>query len=311
MDAPNRPNSKPAFPRDSRGSLEVFNPSTYSPRVNNPAFQPHPTWQSWAETKSSPEDPEEPNLPKPTTLTNRTTEPTSWMAFKDPTPPPPPPTTTTLPLIDHLKPETYRPTTNIDKPVNDDAATAPPLAGEVGAAAQRAAEWGLVLKTDVETGKPQGVGVRTSAEEVNRPESSRRDSGNSARSDDSDNGGVGKDYRGFPRVSEDLKDALSTFQQTFVVSDASKPDFPIMYASAGFFKMTGYTSKEVIGRNCRFLQGAGTDPQDVAKIRESLQGGLTYCGRLLNYKKDGTPFWNLLTIAPIKDESGKVLKFIG
>lgn len=50
-------------------------------------------------------------------------------------------------------------------------------------------------------------------------------------------------------MSEDLKDALSTFQQTFVVSDATKPDHPIMYASAGFFKMTGYTSKEVIGRN--------------------------------------------------------------
>nr|AML78469.1 putative LOV domain-containing protein [Cercis canadensis] len=84
-----------------------------------------------------------------------------------------------------------------------------------------------------------------------------------------------------------------------------------MYASAGFFRMTGYTSKEVIGRNCRFLQGAGTDPEDVAKIREALQEGKSYCGRLLNYKKDGTPFWNLLTIAPIKDESGKVLKFIG
>ena len=59
---------------------------------------------------------------------------------------------------------------------------------------------------------------------------------------------LGKE-KGFPRVSEDVKDALSTFQQTFVVSDATKPDYPIMYASAGFFKMTGYTSKEVIGRN--------------------------------------------------------------
>lgn len=59
---------------------------------------------------------------------------------------------------------------------------------------------------------------------------------------------IGKD-KGIPRVAEDLKDALSTFQQTFVVSDATKPDYPIMYASAGFFKMTGYTSKEVIGRN--------------------------------------------------------------
>ena len=49
----------------------------------------------------------------------------------------------------------------------------------------------------------------------------------------------------------------------------------------------------------------------MAKIREALQEGKSYCGRLLNYKKDGTPFWNLLTISPIKDENGNVLKFIG
>lgn len=59
------------------------------------------------------------------------------------------------------------------------------------------------------------------------------------------------------------------------------------------------------------MQGKDTDAEDVAKIREALEGGTTYCGRLLNYKKDGTPFWNLLTIAPIKDETGKVLKYIG
>ena len=52
-----------------------------------------------------------------------------------------------------------------------------------------------------------------------------------------------------PKVSRHIKDALSTFQQTFVVSDATQPDFPILYASAGFFNMTGYTPKEVIGRN--------------------------------------------------------------
>lgn len=65
------------------------------------------------------------------------------------------------------------------------------------------------------------------------------------------------------------------------------------------------------GGYSRFLQGAGTDPEDVSRIREALQEGNSYCGRLLNYKKDGTPFWNLLTIAPIKDETGMVLKFIG
>ncbi|KAG2622547.1 hypothetical protein PVAP13_3KG000048 [Panicum virgatum] len=75
--------------------------------------------------------------------------------------------------------------------------------------------------------------------------------------------------------------------------------------------MTGYSSNEVVGRNCRFLQGSGTDPAEIAKIRQALSAGSNYCGRLLNYKKDGTPFWNLLTIAPIKDEDGRVLKFIG
>nr|AML76835.1 putative LOV domain-containing protein [Helenium autumnale] len=114
-----------------------------------------------------------------------------------------------------------------------------------------------------------------------------------------------------PRVSQDLKDALSTLQQTFVVSDATKPDCPIMYASSGFFTMTGYSSKEVIGRNCRFLQGKDTDQNEVNKIRHAVKTGTSYCGRLYNYKKDGTPFWNLLTITPIKDENGKTIKFIG
>nr|AML76634.1 putative LOV domain-containing protein [Escallonia rubra] len=116
---------------------------------------------------------------------------------------------------------------------------------------------------------------------------------------------------GVPRVSQDLKDALATLQQTFVVSDATKPDYPIMYASSGFFTMTGYSSKEVIGRNCRFLQGAETDQNEVGKIRDAVRTGTSYCGRLLNYKKDGTPFWNLLTVTPIKDDSGKTIKFIG
>lgn len=61
----------------------------------------------------------------------------------------------------------------------------------------------------------------------------------------------------------------------------------------------------------RFLQGPGTNPSDVAKIRDAVRNGTNFCGRLLNYKKDGTPFWNLLTITPIKDENDKVIKFIG
>lgn len=61
----------------------------------------------------------------------------------------------------------------------------------------------------------------------------------------------------------------------------------------------------------RFLQGPDTDPEDVRKIREAVKNGKSFCGRLLNYRKDGSPFWNLLTITPIKDEDDKVIKFIG
>nr|AML77857.1 putative LOV domain-containing protein [Microcachrys tetragona] len=194
-------------------------------------------------------------------------------------------------------------TLNDSSKKNKDSATKSSESGM----AERVAEWGLILKTDDKTGKPQGVGVRTSGES-GKTGASQRTSANSMRtSEDSDCG----NERGIPPISKDLKDALSAFQQTFVVADATKPDLPILYASAGFFKMTGYNAKEVIGRNCRFLQGAGTDPKDVSKIREALAEGRSYCGRLLNYKKDGTPFWNLLTIAPIKDETGKILKFIG
>nr|AML77584.1 putative LOV domain-containing protein [Masdevallia yungasensis] len=115
----------------------------------------------------------------------------------------------------------------------------------------------------------------------------------------------------FPRVSQGLKDALSSLKQTFVVSDARMPDCPIMYASAGFYSMTGYSVKEIIGSNCRFLQGPDTDKKEIAKIREAVRNGKSYCGRILNYKKNGTPFWNLLTVTPIRDDSGNVIKFIG
>uniref|UniRef100_A0A126WYV4 non-specific serine/threonine protein kinase n=1 Tax=Gonatozygon kinahanii TaxID=227148 RepID=A0A126WYV4_9VIRI len=109
----------------------------------------------------------------------------------------------------------------------------------------------------------------------------------------------------------ELKDALTAFQQTFIMSDATKPDHPIMFASEGFYQMTGYTPHETIGKNCRFLQGKDTDRAEVAKLKQAILAGESWCGRLLNYKKDGTPFWNLLTVSPVKDDNGKVVKFIG
>ncbi|CAG7871107.1 unnamed protein product [Brassica rapa] len=294
MEPTEKPSIKPSsrtLPRDTRGSLEVFNPSTFPTRPDNPVFRPEPpTWQNWSDPRDSPQPQLQPLSEPAPSIPVRSEEiavTTSWMALKDPSP---------------------------EKISKKTITTEKPQVAAV-AAEQRAAEWGLVLKTDTKTGKPQGVSVRNSGGAENDPngkKTSQRNSSNSCRSSgEMSDGDVAGGRGGIPRVSEDLKDALSTFQQTFVVSDATKPDYPIMYASAGFFNMTGYTSKEVVGRNCRFLQGSGTDADELAKIRESLAAGNNYCGRLLNYKKDGTSFWNLLTIAPIKDESGKVLKFIG
>ncbi|KAK9135539.1 hypothetical protein Syun_014869 [Stephania yunnanensis] len=174
--------------------------------------------------------------------------------------------------------------------------------------AERAAEWGLVVNEEIEEGNVPAVVPRASRERgVGKSSSMDRNLVVSTRSSEETIG----DQFGFPRVSQDLRDALSTLQQTFVVSDGTRPDCPIMFASSGFFTMTGYSSKEVIGRNCRFLQGPETDQNEVSKIRDAVKTGSSYCGRLLNYKKDGTPFWNLLTVTPIKNETGKAIKFIG
>ncbi|KAK8550961.1 hypothetical protein V6N13_119462 [Hibiscus sabdariffa] len=294
----NQSKSIPLLPRDSRDSLEVFNPSTFSTRPINPSFRSQSPWQNLGETGGSGSH-EEADRSQLASKSGRVEEITSWMALKEPPPTAP-------------SPQLFHETTG-DNDQNHGGAASPKPSEEAGEAAKRAAEWGLVLKTDNETGKPRGVVVRNSCgDDPNiKPGTGRRNSNTSVRSSDEFSDNEFSKERAFPRVSQDLKDALSTFQQTFVVSDATKPDYPILYASAGFFRMTGYTSSEVVGRNCRFLQGAGTDPEDVANIREALQAGKNYCGRLLNYKKDGTAFWNLLTIAPIKDENGKVLKFIG
>ncbi|KAG8363784.1 hypothetical protein BUALT_Bualt19G0058300 [Buddleja alternifolia] len=166
--------------------------------------------------------------------------------------------------------------------------------------AERTAEWGLVVRTDdVSEGSFHAI----VNEEGERSKHSSERFGSTRTSEEY--------ISEFPRASQEIKDALATLQQTFVVSDATKPDCPIVYASSGFFTMTGYSSKEVIGRNCRFLQGPDTDQNEVAKIRNAVRTGTSFCGRLLNYKKDGTPFWNLLTVSPIKDDKGTTIKFIG
>lgn len=105
--------------------------------------------------------------------------------------------------------------------------------------------------------------------------------------------------------------ALQTAQQNFVVTDPSLPDNPIVYATQGFLNLTGYTLDQVLGRNCRFLQGPETDPNAVEKIRKSIEDGTDMSVCLLNYRVDGTTFWNQFFIAALRDAEGNITNYVG
>jgi PAS domain S-box-containing protein len=105
--------------------------------------------------------------------------------------------------------------------------------------------------------------------------------------------------------------ALQTAQQNFVVTDPSLPDNPIVYASQGFLNLTGYSLDQILGRNCRFLQGPETDPKSVERIRNAIEQGEDLSVCLLNYRVDGSTFWNQFFIAALRDASGNITNFVG
>jgi len=105
--------------------------------------------------------------------------------------------------------------------------------------------------------------------------------------------------------------ALAATSCGIVISDARQPHNPIIYCNPAFERITGYSQGEVMGRNCRFLQGPDTDPQAIAQIRHSIRTEQECKVVLKNYRKDGTVFWNDLTISPVRDASGDLTHFIG
>nr|AML76670.1 putative LOV domain-containing protein [Anemia tomentosa] len=118
-------------------------------------------------------------------------------------------------------------------------------------------------------------------------------------------------FGGEKLVCSSLMLSLTKVQQSFVLANPNLPDTPIVHASDLFLQLTGYTRAEVVGRNCRFLQGPKTDSSAVEQIRESLKAGKPCTVRLLNYRKDKTPFWNLLHIAPVRNSCGKISFYVG
>jgi sigma-B regulation protein RsbU (phosphoserine phosphatase) len=109
-----------------------------------------------------------------------------------------------------------------------------------------------------------------------------------------------------------LKDrALDVAAEGVTIADARRPDRPLIYVNQGFERMTGYQGADVLGRNCRFLQGPESDAAAVAEIRAALSEHRECLVEILNYRRDGTTFWNRLSITPLRDGAGEVTHFIG
>ena len=109
-----------------------------------------------------------------------------------------------------------------------------------------------------------------------------------------------------------LKDrALAGTAEGITISDNLQPDNPIVYANEGFERLTGYSRTDVLGRNCRFLQGEKTDPKTTEAIRQAIKEEKPCAVEILNYRKDGATFWNWLSITPIRNSSGRVTNFLG
>ncbi|GAA0303220.1 PAS domain-containing protein [Rhodovulum strictum] len=100
-------------------------------------------------------------------------------------------------------------------------------------------------------------------------------------------------------------------EMSVVISAPTLPDNPMIYVSEEFERQTGYSVAEALGRNCRFLQGPGTDPHAVEAIRHALHARTPFTIDLLNYRKDGTPFMNRLRIRPIFDDEGRLMYYAG
>lgn len=103
--------------------------------------------------------------------------------------------------------------------------------------------------------------------------------------------------------------AVKKTRMPMIVTDPHQPDNPIIFANAAFLRTTGYELDEVLGRNCRFLQGPDTRPEHIAEIRDAVREQRDCDIELLNYRKDGTTFWNALFISPVLDADGELVYY--
>jgi PAS domain S-box-containing protein len=98
---------------------------------------------------------------------------------------------------------------------------------------------------------------------------------------------------------------------SITIADCLADDYPLVYVNEAFVELTGYAADQVLGRNCRFLQGADTEPAEVAAMRSGLSQGQEVRTVVRNYRQDGRPFWNELHISAVRDDTGRLTHYIG
>jgi PAS domain S-box-containing protein len=108
-----------------------------------------------------------------------------------------------------------------------------------------------------------------------------------------------------------FEQAMAQTRMAVCLCDPHAKDAPIVYANRAFQELTGYSEEEIVGRNCRFLQGDATDLETVETIRQALAKEEVVVVELLNYRKDRSTFWNALHLGPIYDEDGKLKYYFG
>ena len=122
---------------------------------------------------------------------------------------------------------------------------------------------------------------------------------------------IAQELRASLRENELLSAALERTSSGLVVTDPNRPDNPAIFVNAAFATITGYRESEILGRNCRFLQGPESDASVLGELRNAIVAGRSFRGTLLNYRKDGSPFWNQLAIDPVRGPDGRLSHFIG
>jgi PAS domain S-box-containing protein len=114
-----------------------------------------------------------------------------------------------------------------------------------------------------------------------------------------------------PDRSRLLERAVTASTNSIVITDPNQPDDPLVYVNPAFERTTGYATEEALGRNCRFLQGEDGDQPGLEEVRAAVREGRHCTVVLRNYRKDGTLFWNELSVYPVRDEEGRVANFVG